>query len=303
LLEQNHLEPHQVAELVRQQFPQVAASSVRYLGEGCDSSAFEVDSCWVFRFPKREDVEQQLLLERRVLPVLAERSPIPLPRFCFHGHPNQAFPRHFVGYPKLPGIPGIRLDPETVPFRKWAPLIARFLSWLHSFPVNYATELGVVARAVPPLIEEVRADALDDFDRLNQVAPAAPLAEWRAYLLAGPSGSERVSSTAVLVHGDFAAEHLLCEPVAGTLTGIIDWSELALSERLVDFAGLVHWGGVEFIAEVRTSYQGPLEESELDQARFLAACRAVADVAFGLDTAQREYVDAGLRALSLCVDR
>jgi hypothetical protein len=36
-------------------------------------------------------------------------------------------------------------------------------------------------------------------------------------------------------------------------------------------------------------------------AHFLAACRGVADVAFGLDTGRQEYIDAGTRALRLCL--
>src|SRR5690242_9804379 len=101
MLERNQLSTAQVAEIIRRQFPDVSIASVSYLGEGCDSSTFDVNSQWVFRFPKRGDVEQQLLLEFRVLPLLASHSPIPLPAFCFHGHPSAVFPRHFGGYPRM----------------------------------------------------------------------------------------------------------------------------------------------------------------------------------------------------------
>src|SRR5437764_636721 len=99
-----------VAAIIREQFPAVFPTSVRYLGEGCDSTAFEVNSRWVFRFPKRADVEEQLLVELRVLPVLGAQSPLPVPGFCFHGQPSAVFPRHFGGYPKLSGVPSIGLD-------------------------------------------------------------------------------------------------------------------------------------------------------------------------------------------------
>ena len=35
--------------------------------------------------------------------------------------------------------------------------------------------------------------------------------------------------------------------------------------------------------------------------RFLAACRGVGDVAFGLKTGRGEYIEAGRRALDLCL--
>ena len=101
----------QVVDILQAQFPHLSPASVSDLGEGCDSSAFDVNARWVFRFPKRADVEQQLLLEMRVLPVLATHSPLPLPAFCFHGQPSEAFPRQFGGYARLPGVPALGVDP------------------------------------------------------------------------------------------------------------------------------------------------------------------------------------------------
>src|SRR5215831_18162443 len=98
------------AAIIRSQFPEVSVSTITLLGEGCDSQAFEVSQRWVFRFPKRADVDEQLLVESRIVPVLVAQSPIPLPGFCFFGQPSSVFPFHFVGYPKLPGLPAIRVD-------------------------------------------------------------------------------------------------------------------------------------------------------------------------------------------------
>ena len=153
---------------------------------------------WVFRFPKRADVEQQLLVEMRVLPVLATHSPLPLPAFCFHGLPSEAFPRQFGGYARLPGIPALGVDPAMTPFGSWAPALARFLSWLHAFPIHEAARLGVAHQAIASLLEEVRADALADFELLNQVVTDAPLDEWYAYLAEGPTMAARSSSAPVL---------------------------------------------------------------------------------------------------------
>src|SRR5262245_30563572 len=124
------------ATIIRSQFPEISVFPVALLGEGCDSQAFEVSQRWVFRFPKRADVDEQLLVESRIVPVLAAQSPLPLPGFCFFGQPSSAFPFHFVGYPKLPGVPAIHVDSQVVPFDRWAPIMGRFLSWLHRFSVS-----------------------------------------------------------------------------------------------------------------------------------------------------------------------
>jgi len=229
-----------VTEIIRAQFAQLVPARVVYLGEGYDSAAFEVNDAWVFRFPKRADVERQLLIEMRILPVLSERTPVPIPAYRFHGRPSSEFPRHFAGYTKLPGVPAIQLEFARVPFLQLAPTLARFLSWLHSFPVREAARRGVPVQQMESLIEEVRAKALADFESVNKVAPAAPLERWRAYLKAGLNRNARPPSTPTLVHNDLAAEHILFDPATQTVTGIIDWSDIAVSDPAADFAGVLH---------------------------------------------------------------
>ena len=198
-------------------------------------------------------------------------------------------------------MPAIGLDPAAVPFSAWAPILARFLSWLHAFPANEAASVGVETREVASLIDEVSAEALSDFENLDQVAPNAPLEEWHGYL-ADPGGmSAQPASTPVLVHGDLAGDHGLCDTTTRTLTGIIEWSEIVRCDRSVGFAALFHWGGRPFVDAVLSTYDGPVDETTRRRARFLAACRGVGDVTFGLETGRREYIEAGIRALTLCI--
>jgi aminoglycoside phosphotransferase (APT) family kinase protein len=295
------LDATRVADIVRAQFPDLASKSVTYLGEGYDSWAFDVNAAWVFRFPKRADVEQQLLVEMSVLPALARLSPIPIPAFRFHGQPSNEFPRHFGGYAKLPGVPAIMLDRATVRSRDLAPMLGRFLSWLHGYPTRDAERLGVNVAAVESIIEEVRTEALDDFELVGTVATRAPLERWHAYLKAGPEPASRTSSAAVLLHNDFSAEHVLCDPERQTITGIIDWSDMAVGDPSLDLAGIFHWGGDALIEAVLSYYDRPIDADSLTRARYLAACRGVGDVRFGLDLGRDDYVAAGIRALELSV--
>ena len=285
-----------VARIIEAQFPHCAPVRVTFLGEGYDNTAFDVDGAWVFRFPKRVEVEQQLLVEMRVLPVLAGRAPLPIPAWSLRGKPSPEFPRHFGGYRKLAGVPGIEMDPERVPFGVLAPVLGRFLSWLHAVPAGEAARLGVERLPIEPLVEEIRAEALEDFERLNSVAPDAPLETWLTYLKSGVAGA-RPLLTPALVHNDLAAEHILVGETARTVTGIIDWSDMAVSDPALDIAGMFHWGGPAFGDAVLAAYEGPVDDR---LARFIAACRGVGDVKFGLETDRPEYIAGGLRALRLC---
>jgi aminoglycoside phosphotransferase (APT) family kinase protein len=298
--EDARIDAAQVASILQSQFNDLAPPRVVFLGEGCDSFAFEVNDDWVFRFPKRDAVAQQLAIESRVLPVLAAQSPLRLPAFSFHGRPSDAFPFPFAGYRKIPGVPAILIDERTMPVIRWAPAMGRFLSWLHRFPVRDGEALGVPRRDVGALIEEVRTDALDDLDRVAEVMASAPLRQWREFFTAGCLESA-AAPTPVLVHGDLAREHVLWDAARQEVTGIIDWSEMAVGDRSIDLAAFFHWGGRSCVDAVLSAYDGPVDDGVLVRAHFLAACRGVADVAFGLDTGRQEYIEAGTRALSLCL--
>ena len=288
------------ARLIAAQFPDLAPVTATYLGEGYDSTAFDVNGAWVFRFPKRADVEQQQSIERRVLPMLGRHVPLPVPSPRFLGQPTSQFPFHFVGYPKIPGLPGIRFAQSRFPFAAAAEALGRFLSALHAFPPAHAQRLGVPDQEIDEVFDESRAEALDDFHLVRELAPDAPLDQWHDYLSTGPERDSGRPSSAVLVHNDLAAEHVLCDERTGLPSGVIDWSDMAVSDPAADFAGMLHWGGEPFAKALLAHYDGHVDEHCLARARFLAACRGVGDVRFGVDMQRREYITAGIRALEMC---
>ena len=283
-------------ELIDRQFPALRPITAVALGEGCDSIAVEVNGRFVFRFPKRADVAEQIAIESRILPRLARTSPLPIPVFQFFGEPSEEWPHRFVGYPKLSGHPAIHDDMSAGPRLHLAPAIGQFLSWLHAFPVEEARAQGVPQQSLDTLIAEVRTDALDDLPVVAEVAPHAPIVSVLRRLLDAPAPS---ASPAVLVHNDLAAEHVLVDDEGRRVTGVIDWSDIAISEPAVDFAGIFHWGGDAFADAVLTSYEGHVDEGLLARARFMAVCRGVMDMAFGREFGRPEYIRAGLRALQV----
>lgn len=294
------LDPVQAARIIRGQFPDVMASEVLMLGEGCDSRTFAVDGRWVFRFPKRADVAAQLAIEARILPVLAASSPVPLPVFRYHGEPADGYPHRFAGYPILEGRLAHELEAAAMPPGSWAPAMGRFLSWLHRFPPEEARRHGVRIENLAPLLDEVREDALGDFHLLSRVTKTAPLVRWRAFFEAPPP-QVPPDLVPALTHRDLAAEHILFDPERQAVTGIIDWSEIAISDRAADLACFYHWGGTPYVEAVLAAYDLPVGEGLLARARYLAACRGVADVDFGLANGRNEFIGPGIRALELCI--
>ncbi|CAN5648878.1 phosphotransferase [soil metagenome] len=297
MIEDDTLDAAIAEQVIRAQFPGVCPAQVRWLGEGCDSTVFEAGAEWVFRFPKRSDVERQLLLEMRLLPILARLSPVAVPEYRFHGYPSAMYPHCFGGYRRIPGVPAIGVHSGTVPSDALAPVLARFLSWLHAFPPDEAIGLGVPQRHPASIIDEARTEALRDLEHMRAAASDGPLEEWLTLLSAATSPHDADISP-VLVHGDFAAEHVLVDPETESITGVIDWSDVSVSDPSLDLAGVFHWGGQRLLDAVLRTYDGPADDAALRRVRYLAACRGVGDVVFGRETGRREYVEAGLRALT-----
>jgi aminoglycoside phosphotransferase (APT) family kinase protein len=221
------LQPELVAAIIEEQFPNLRPITAKYLGEGYDSTTFDVNDSLVFRFPKRANVERQLVVETAMLPLLARVSPVPIPNYSFHGVPSPSFSRHFAGYAKLHGVPGIELDPTQLEFSRLAPVLGRFLSDLHAFPVNKAMQLGVPDVASRVLIENARAEALSDIEVVRRVEVDVSEDKLRSFFEAGVD--QRSSTLHALVHRDLAAEHILLDETTHEITGIIDWTELSTS--------------------------------------------------------------------------
>ncbi|MDQ3069157.1 MAG: phosphotransferase [Acidobacteriota bacterium] len=289
------MDPASVIEIVRAQFPEVRGRTSSFLGGGCDSDAYEIDGEWVFRFPKRADVAAQLAVERAILPRIASVLPVPVPSFLYFGRPSPMFPFHFAGYRRLDGEPALRLPSHVMPLGPLASSLARSLSALHAFAVEDAEARGVATQPIDAVIDEARADALGAFEQVASASPESPLDAWRRYLRAGiepPRGAP-----ATLLHNDLAAEHVLIDAKAKKVTGIIDWSDVAIGEPAADFAGIFHWGGETLLRRVIAEYCGRLDAAQLACARYLAACRGASDVRFGTETGRPEYVAAGIAAL------
>jgi aminoglycoside phosphotransferase (APT) family kinase protein len=299
-----YIDEHLARRLVQAQFPELDPVRVERLGEGCDSVAFEVNRTWVFKFPKRADVERQLPIEAKLLRWLGLRgSPVPVPAFVFEGRPSEEFPRHFGGYAKLTGLPANRLDGPAADPEGLAPVLGRFLSWLHALPMDDALALGVPDERHDAVMMDVQKEALEEFPVLWRVTGDAPFDAWRAFFEDVRSVPRATASAFAVVHNDLAAEHVLMGERGARVTGVIDWSDAAIGDRAIDLAGIVHWGGAAFLNGVLAHYAGDVDEGLLARARFLAAGRGVLDVKFGLERGDRAYVEGGLRAIATAIGR
>jgi aminoglycoside 2''-phosphotransferase len=273
-------------------FPELAIEHCAMHSEGWDSVAVAVNDDLIFRFPKRQNVEPQYQVERRLLPALAGALPLPIPDVAFFWPGGTAYPRIFIGHHLIHGaqLAAEHLTPGRID--EIARQLGQFLSALHRFPIEQAAQLGV-----PPGDQAAwRRRHQDQFEQiqsrvlplLGQDAQARTMRDWQAFL------DDGVHFQATLIHDDLAAEHILYDPAHGTVTGIIDWGDTAIGDPAIDFTGLLAAYGEDFMERVLAHYQSEIDASFRKRMRFYRDITPLNTVLFGLDTAQEQYVQEGL---------
>jgi aminoglycoside phosphotransferase (APT) family kinase protein len=239
------------------------------LGSGWDSDAVLVDDRWVERTARRPEAEDGLRRETRLLPWLADRLPLAVPRPVVVGEAPLTV-RHAL-------VPGTALD---TPSPDHARRLGAFLRALHDVPLADA-----VARGLPDAATTSgwRRRAFARFEA--EVAPRLP--DDRR-LRAALDRLRGVPPTAV-VHGDLRAEHVLA--VDEALTGVIDWGDARAGDPAKDLEWLLLDTGLA--AVVIDAYGEDLTARARDW-RAVGPCYAVVH---GLDSGDDALVAAALDEL------
>jgi aminoglycoside phosphotransferase (APT) family kinase protein len=243
---------------VRVHAPKLRELKIVELGGGLDSTAYAAGDLVIRVAAAGYDVAR----EARLLEIVATRVPVPIPRPLFAD-----VDAGVLGYERIPGEPLLgRSAPAGTAGR-----LGGFLRDLH------AIDPGTVAGLVPTEV----ADPGLWLDGLEGPAPLTRLLD---------ATRPRPSSQRVLAHADLGAEHILAQD--GELTGIIDWSDAALTDPALDFARLYRDFGPNFLEEVLQAY-GPLPDA-VPRIEFFARCAALEDLAYG----RAEYVANAERSLA-----
>jgi aminoglycoside phosphotransferase (APT) family kinase protein len=284
-----------VGRIIESAFPPLRGMPVEFLGEGWDFRVFEVGGKWMFRFPKHEGSVAKLKMELALLPELnllrkaTDSSSLRIPDYEYYGISPGDLGWPFGGYRKLPGVASRaseEVDSQSVPRQ-----LGSFLSWLHGYSIDRARHAGV-----PDMLDSVdywHARSLGELETLSEDQVDTDevrlfLEDHRPASFAGPM---------CMTHNDLFVEHVLLHPGTGAVSAIIDWSDTAISEPALDFAALYTWLGATGVQRVLASYSRPIDDDVLARARYLAACRALRDIAQGRDAARPDWAEVGFAGL------
>ncbi len=280
------------AEIVRVA-PEMEGSAIVWLGEGMDSVAVLVGGAFVFRFSKHVDAANGLRREMALLPRLAPKLSLGIPRFDHVGkHSGTKLP--FVGYPLIRGEPlhrplsdGLSGPRREVLFEDFA----SFLDVVHAFPVEEAVRCGITPGGDRDDHLEIFRDARSlVFPHLEDAVRRHVESQLEAFL----EDDANFAFAPTLLHADLWPEHVLVSRDAGRLAGVIDFGDVSIGDPDHDLAFLARRLGPDFIAGLLHHVPHDDPARLTGKLRAFSLLNAIDDVLIGFDRGDRHLIDSAL---------
>ncbi len=282
-------------------FPDLAVDSIKLTGEGLDNLALAVNGEFVFRFPRHAEGAAKIEIEAAFLPELQEGLDVRIPSPGFVGtDPGTGLT--FSGYRWIEGVP---LEPEVLlgldrgVQRSLTEQIARFLGHLHSFPVDQAGLLGLEAN-------DFEADYAGDLQPIRELLLPRLEKHEREYVeqlyddyLSYPGNFDYEPT---VIHADLSPEHILYDPAAQVIAGVIDWGDIEIGDPDYELNWLYGSYGAGFLQTYLTFNSHPAPYRLLRKLRFFHRANTVVDILIGFHRDDPATVERGIAALKLQVE-
>ncbi len=271
--------------------PNLPIHTFRFLAEGWDNAAWEVNGELVFLFPKRAEIAASQSVQSGLLRALAPVLPVAVPRIDVIIH-DAALPYPCVGYQKLPGVQLANAPADIIQPERLAAQIGVFLTALHRFPLEDAALLRVPDAT--PQSWRAQYDAMlaalhPLFPRLTPAERERTEALFAAYL----DDPVHVRFAPVLLHRDLGGDHLLLDPQTGDLAAVIDWGDVSIGDPAQDFCGLP----AAWLPALLAAYGGAVDPIFTDRVAFYRALGPYHTLLFGLRAGEEDFIERGLEGL------
>jgi len=235
---------------IKAHFPNLYFAS-QLITKGWDNDALILDNKIVFRFPKKDVYARRFKGEIELLQYLSTKTNISIPEYCYL--PDN---RDFGGYMIIPGTElTLEIFTSLTEYQKLtiAEQLGEFLSILHETPLKKATETiytetddywwsekhakNVIAGLHKKVFPKLNYEEQNWIDQLFQAYLSLPL-----------------TGQKTLTHSDFVDDHIFIDNNKGCVTGIIDFSDMEISDPAFDFSGLWEYGS-DFVSACFNTYR------------------------------------------------
>jgi aminoglycoside 2''-phosphotransferase len=243
----NSLDHSSAAKLLARQFPD---SHFEPFGSGDFCFAFRQGN-EVFRIARKLDATGALQRESCILPKIAPKLPLPVPRPTYHA--PDGFPP-FTVHDEIVGEILTREDWEDMPAaarERAASELANFLKTLHALPIELGVECGLVQIDAAEMAHSLQQEAADTIHPFLE-----PDVQRRFDQTLESWSSQAEVRHPALLHCDMGPGHVLYDSSTLRLTGVIDFGDLAIGDPARDFIYIYEDFGPLILQEVLNDYAG-----------------------------------------------
>jgi aminoglycoside 2''-phosphotransferase len=279
-------------EHIRGIFPDLDIHQAVLNEAGQYSVILEVDSAWIFRFPRYPQVVTGMKKEVALLDALRSRLPLAIPEPVYV-HLEAPAGEAFMGYRCIPGEPLwvaiFQAIQNAEVLDRTADQLGAFLQALHGHTQDDFPGIQLET-------SDSRAHHQDFYRRIQEklfplMRPDART--WVTHHFENHLVDEsNFAYKPALRHGDFGTNNLLFDAAQGRLSGVIDFSGAALGDPAVDLAGLMVSYGEGFIERIGRTY--PINEAILQRVRYTIGTFALEEALFGYEFGDEAALRAGL---------
>nr|WP_231710766.1 macrolide 2'-phosphotransferase [Gracilibacillus suaedae] len=254
---------------------------------------------WILRIPRRPDVMPRTKVEKKALDVVNEYvSTFQAPNWLI-------YEEDLIAYKKLNGIPAGTIDHEIQNYvweidinhvpANFHKSLASALAELHNIPAENVVNSDLIVHSP----EEARQSMIE---RMAAVKEKFGVGEalwhrWKTWV----NNDEMWPKRTGFIHGDIHAGHLLIDEEAN-VTGIIDWTEVKVTDISNDFVGYYQLFGEDGLVSLIDAYKEaggyswPLMKEHIME---LSAAYPVAIAEFALVSGLVEYEKMAKQALEV----
>lgn len=274
--------------------PTIEVESIAVNDSGMHNTIVTVNHEWVYRFPKYKEELERTAKEYHVLKALKHYISLPIPYPEYANLQGCNIKDAFMMYRLIPGKPLFKQSfLQVEDHEKLAMQLGTFLKELHSVPVDQFAALNIenadsrhkwmqfyesVRSKLYPLM---RVEVREQFEKMFDVFFNEPC---------------NFHFEKCLVHGDFGPTNILHE--GGNISGILDFSEVAIDDPALDIASLIgKFGyGEGFAKLIEKVY--PQAGAYLSRASFYRSTFALQDALLGYDMKNEEILELGMQDYS-----
>lgn len=243
-----------VSQLLAAQHPDLQNLLIQFIDAGWDNAMFRLGSHLAVRLPRRAIAAKLLRNEQDWLPQLVKQFPIPVPVPYRIGRPSSLYPWYWSIIPWLPGQTADEVQLNTAHAHQFA----GFLKALHvaapdNAPKNPFRGVPLVQRV--PMLNE----------RMQRVAVQTALITPTIRSLWQEAVDAPIDVEPTWIHGDLHPRNILVDQ--DSITGVIDWGDLAAGDRATDLAALWSLFPEQHLRQQALVAYGEVSEATLARAK------------------------------------